>query len=32
MWPMRSDIIRRCGLVGVSMALLEEVSHWGGGL
>ena len=26
-----SDTIRRCGLVGVSVALLEEVCHYGGG-
>jgi hypothetical protein len=27
-----SGTIRKCGLVGVGMALLEEVCHFGGGL
>ena len=31
-WPMRGGTIRRCGLVGVGMALLEEIGHCGGGL
>jgi hypothetical protein len=26
-----SDIIRRCGLAGVGVTLLEEVCHFGGG-
>lgn len=29
--PMRSGTIRRCGLVGVGVALLEEGDHCGGG-
>ena len=29
-WPIGSDITRRCGLVGVCVASLEEVCHcWG---
>jgi hypothetical protein len=28
----KSDTIRRCGLVGVGVALMEEVCHCGGGL
>ena len=31
-WPMESDTIRRCGLIGIGMALLKEVSHYRGGL
>jgi hypothetical protein len=31
-WPIESDTIRRCGLVGIGVALLKEVSHCGGGL
>jgi len=31
-WPMGSRPIRRCGLVVVGVALLEEVSHYGGGV
>ena len=30
-WPMWSGTIRRCGLVGISVALLEEVHHCVGG-
>ena len=30
MVPKGSGTIRRCGLVGVGMALLEEVCYWGG--
>ena len=30
-WPTESGTIRWCGLVGVSVALLEEVCHWRGG-
>jgi hypothetical protein len=26
----RSSTIRRCGLIGVGVVLLEEVCHWGG--
>ena len=26
-WPMRSDTVRRCGLVGVGVVLLEEVYY-----
>ena len=29
---IRSGPIRRCGLIGVGMVLLEEVCHCGGGL
>jgi hypothetical protein len=28
-WPMGSGTLRRCGLVGVGLALLEEESWWG---
>jgi hypothetical protein len=31
-WPMGSGTIRRCGFVGVCVALLEEVCHCGGRL
>ena len=31
-WSMGSGTIRRCGLVGVDAAFLEEVCHCGGGL
>ena len=31
-WPMGSETIRRCGLVGVGVAFLEEVCHCVGGL
>jgi hypothetical protein len=31
-WPIWSVTLRRCGLVGVDMTLLEEVHHCGGGL
>ena len=31
-WPMGSSIIRRCDLVRIGTALLEEVCHCGGGL
>ena len=31
-WPIGRGRIRRCGLVGVGVALLEEVYHSGGGL
>ena len=31
-WPKGSDIIRRYGLVGVGVVLLEEVCHGGGRL
>ena len=31
-WSIGSGTIRRCGLVGVVVALLEEVCHYGGGL
>ena len=27
-WPTESDTIRRCGLVGVGMALLEWIWHY----
>jgi hypothetical protein len=27
--PIGNCIIRRCSLVGVGVALLEEVCHWG---
>jgi hypothetical protein len=27
-WPIGSGTIRRCGLIGVGMVLLEEVYHW----
>ena len=30
--PMGNGNIRRCGLIGVDVALLEEVHHCGGGL
>ena len=30
-WPIGSGIIRRCGLIGVDVALLEEVCHCGAG-
>jgi hypothetical protein len=30
-WPMRSDTIKRCGIVGIGVALLEEVHHILGG-
>ena len=30
-WPMRSSTIRRCGFIGGSVALLEEVCHCGCG-
>lgn len=30
-WPKASGTIIRHGLVGVDVALLEEMSHWGGG-
>lgn len=29
-WPMGSDTIRRCGIIGEGVALLEEVCVWGG--
>jgi hypothetical protein len=32
MLDSRSGIIRNCGLVGVGIALLEEVCHFGSGL
>ena len=31
-WPIGGGTIRRYGLVGVGVALLEEVCHCGGGL
>ena len=31
-WPIGSDTIRKYGLVGLDMAFLEEVGHYGGGL
>ena len=31
-WPIGSGTIRRCGLVGVGVTLLQEVCHCGGGL
>ena len=31
-WPIGSGTIRKCGLIGVGMALLEEVCHCRGGL
>jgi hypothetical protein len=31
-WPIESSTIRRCDLLGVDVALLEEVCHYGGGL
>lgn len=31
-WPIESDNIRRYGLVGVGVALLEEMYHCGCGL
>jgi hypothetical protein len=30
-WPTGNGTIRRCGLGGVGVALLEEVCHCGGG-
>ena len=30
-WPIGSGTIRRCGLLGVDAASLEEVCHWGMG-
>ena len=30
-WPIKSGSIRRCGLVGVGVVLLEEGCHCGGG-
>jgi hypothetical protein len=31
-WPIGSSTIRRCGHVGIGVALMEEVCHCGGGL
>jgi hypothetical protein len=31
-WPMGSDNIRRCGLVGVGVVLLEKMHNCEGGL
>ena len=31
-WSIKSDMIRRHGLAGVGVTLLEEVCHCGGGL
>jgi hypothetical protein len=31
-WPIENGTIRRCGLFGVGVALLEEVCHCGDGL
>lgn len=31
-WPIENDIVKKCGLVRVGVALLEEVSHCGGRL
>jgi hypothetical protein len=31
-WPIESSTVRRCGLVGVGVALLEEVCHCRSGL
>jgi len=31
-WPIQSGTIRRCGQVGVGVALLKEVCHCGGEL
>ena len=31
-WPTGSDTIMRCGLVGIGVALAEEVCQCGGGL
>jgi hypothetical protein len=31
-WPVGSGTIRRCGLIGGGVALLEEVFHYVGGL
>lgn len=28
-WPIGSDSIRSCGLLGGGVALLEKVCHWG---
>ena len=28
-WPMGSGTVRRRGLVGIGVDLLEEVCHWG---
>jgi hypothetical protein len=30
-WLPESGTIRRCGLVGVGVAFLEEIRHWGVG-
>lgn len=30
-WPRGSGTVRKCGLVGVGVPLLEEVRHCGGG-
>ena len=30
-WSIESGTIRRCGFVGVGVALLEEMCHWGVG-
>ena len=30
-WPIKNSTIRRCNLVGVSLAFLEEVCHCGVG-
>jgi hypothetical protein len=29
-WPIESDTIRRYGLIGIDVMLLEEVYHYGG--
>ena len=31
-WPMESGAVRRCGLVGIGVALLEVLCHCVGGL
>ena len=31
-WPMGGGTIKRCGLVGIGVALLKEVCHCGGRL
>jgi hypothetical protein len=31
-WTMESGTIRKCSLVGVGVALLEEMHHCGGGV
>ena len=31
-WPIGSDIIRRCGIAGVDVSLLEELCHHKAGL